>query len=348
MNQKLLGILLSALVSTSLPALAEQFAVGDSVIVLPGWGNYSGVVTQLGGPSGMVRVRLSTSPPDSPGSWYNPNNMKHGGGGGAGGNAGGGGGGGGGGVPGGGGTPGGGGIPGGGGGGGQFHVGDNVIVLGTYQGTVTEVGGPSGQVRVQLNTSPAGSPGAWFNPANMKLGGGGSHGGVGAGNNGAGGGGGGGGAGGGGGGAGGGGGGQAPANPGQNGFRDAFVVPKGSPPNEDTFKKIIMSNQVPQGSSTVYVDFPVFQNEGHGIFNNADAGNLQQHTAHVGGPEQNYDGYKYHVKFVKRERFDSPNSPDEVTTFEGDYVFFKDKNGEWFGKSDNMQMIGHVEHQNKQ
>lgn len=339
-------ILMTAmLASTTIPAFAGQFNVGDNVILLPGFGNYPGTVTELGGPSGMIRVRLSTSPPGSPGTWVNPNNLKPGGGGAGGNPAPAGGGGGGGNVGGGGGGGAGnvGGGAGGAGGGGPFKIGDNVILLGQYQGTVTGLNGPSGTVRVQLNTSPANSEGSWFNPNNLKLGGGGSHGGVGAGGAG---GGGGGGAGGGGADGGGAGGGKAPANPG-NGFRDAFVVPKGSPPNEDTFKKIIMSNQVPQGSSTVYVDFPVFQNEGKGVFNNADAGNLQQHTAHVGGPEQNYDGYKYHVKFVKRERFDDPGSADEVTTFEGDYVFFKDKNGEWFGKSDNMQMIGHVEHQNK-
>lgn len=322
-------IAIMALFSTA-PVLAESFKVGDHV-TYPGIG-FSGTIIQVGGASGTVMVLRDGSPNDGTrGVWYDPARLKH--------------------------SP----APAeangqqGGqpdqpawqqpaaqpawqqpaaqpawqqpaaqtparGGDGNFKVGDNVILLGRYEGTVIAVGGPSGQVQVKLTTSPVNAPPSshsWYEPRNLRHGGGGDRGGHGwdpgasAG--------------------------VAPATPTGVAIRDAVQVPNNAPANVETFKKIIMSHTSPAMNQTVYFDFQQFQPTGNGQFNNAYAGNLAQETI-LGGPGDVYKGQTYHVKFVKRFRDDNPNAADQVATFEGDYTFFKDKNGEWNGKTENVQM----------
>ncbi len=315
-RSKFSWFLLCSLMAAQSPVYAEQFNVGDNVILL---GDRQGTVTELGGPSGQIRVKFKFTPPGSSGGWYDPHNLKHGGGG-AGGNA----------PP----AappdnpppanpagnppaaPAGNGAMGGGADNGQFKVGDKVILLGRYEGTVTAVGGPSGQIKVKTRTGPANSDGSWYEPGNLKHGGGGDAGGSGfdpgvsSG--------------------------TAPANPAGNAIRNPVQVPNNAAPGIETFKKIIESHSIPDWGQTIFFDFQNFQPLGNAKFNNAYAGNLSQATQ-LGGPGDVYNGLRYHVKFVQRTRHDDPLSRDEVVTQEGDYTFFKDKNGEWFGKSDNIQ-----------
>ncbi|MBX9720479.1 MAG: iron transporter, partial [Candidatus Obscuribacterales bacterium] len=281
----------AAALSIALPAFA-QFNVGDSVIISPGFGDYPGVVTETkGGPSGMIRVRLAKASPDTPGTWYNPNNLKPGGGGGGNNNA----------AqqpaqcqpaapgmqpprvqaspietprgftpannataP--------------GGAGGPFKIGDNVIILDKYEGTVTAINGPSGTIQVKLTTSPANNPGAWFNPNNVKLGGGGSHGGtkVDGGNV----------------------GGKAPAHPSGDAVNKPIQVPNNAPSSVETFKKIIESHAVPDFGETSYFDFNEFTFKGDIPFFDPYAGNPGAGETQMGGAGLTYAAKEYHVKYT--------------------------------------------------
>jgi hypothetical protein len=117
-------------------------------------------------------------------------------------------------------------------------------------------------------------------------------------------------------------------------------VSKDAPPSEETFKHRIRVNYpgdgYPGGRRT-YVDFKSFSVSGPMPYEAVYAGHLYQGTQ-LGGRGHVYKAWKVTTTYTVRQLY-NPNCDDEIRTYSGDYMLYKDITGEWIASQQpNMTM----------